>query len=56
VLTELARRLDAVESELTRVREAADKTGDHAVTAALGDLSRRVAHLRAGFDALDQRP
>jgi Response regulator containing a CheY-like receiver domain and an HD-GYP domain len=54
VLTELARRLDAVEGELARVREAADKTGDHAVTAALNDLTQRVAHLRAGFDALDQ--
>ncbi len=56
VLTELARRLTAVEEDLGRVREAADHARDHAVTTALNDLSKRVNHLRAGFDALNQSP
>jgi CheY-like chemotaxis protein len=54
VLTELARRLDAVEEELGRVRKAADQSRDHAVVTALSDLSKRVNHLRSGFDALNQ--
>ena len=44
------------EEELGRVREAADHARDHAVTTALNDLSKRVNHLRAGFDALNQSP
>ncbi|HEY9524874.1 MAG TPA: response regulator [Thermopolyspora sp.] len=47
VLPELSRRLTAVEDELTRVRE---KNGDAAPR--LSELAERVAHLRAGFDAL----
>jgi CheY-like chemotaxis protein len=49
VLPELSRRLAAVEEELGRVREVARKNGD---VVPLSDLGERVAHLRAGFDAL----
>ncbi|MEO3863806.1 response regulator [Acrocarpospora sp. B8E8] len=52
VLPELSRRLTAAENELTRVREAARKTGDSSLTGPLSDLAHRLAHLRAGFDAL----
>ncbi|WP_084955740.1 response regulator [Thermoactinospora rubra] len=52
VLPELARRLGAVEEELTRVREQARKVGDTSLSGPIADLSERVAHLRAGFDAL----
>ncbi|MFG2071936.1 Response regulator receiver domain-containing protein [Nonomuraea maritima] len=52
VLPELSRRLTAVEDELSRVRELARKSQDPALTTPLADLTERVAHLRAGFDAL----
>ncbi|MEZ0076578.1 two-component system response regulator [Planotetraspora sp. GP83] len=52
VLPELSRRITAVEDELTRVREVVQKNGDSTVSGPLSDLSERVAHLRAGFDAL----
>ncbi|WP_449061694.1 response regulator [Planomonospora algeriensis] len=52
VLPELSRRLTAVEEGLTRVREAARKTDDPALTGSLSDLTDRLKHLRAGFDAL----
>ncbi|NUT41901.1 MAG: response regulator [Thermoactinospora sp.] len=52
VLPELARRLTAVEDELARVREQARKSGDSSTSSAISDLTERVAHLRAGFDAL----
>ncbi|GAA4055588.1 response regulator [Nonomuraea soli] len=52
VLPELARRLSAVEEELARVREQARKSGDSSTSSAISDLTERVAHLRAGFDAL----
>jgi hypothetical protein len=52
VLSELSRRITAVEDEVRRVRELADKSGDTAMNGAVSDLSERLAHLRAGFDAL----
>jgi CheY-like chemotaxis protein len=52
VLPELSRRLTAVEDELIRVRDLARKSPDQTVTSALSDLASRLAHLRAGFDAL----
>ncbi|GAA0383792.1 response regulator [Microbispora corallina] len=52
VLAELSRRVVAVEDELRRVRELADKSGDTTVNGAVADLAERVTHLRAGFDAL----
>ncbi|GGO30724.1 response regulator [Microbispora rosea subsp. aerata] len=52
VLAELAGRVAAVEDELRRVRDLADKTGDAPLTGAVAELGERVAHLRAGFDAL----
>ncbi|MFC4591633.1 response regulator [Sphaerisporangium corydalis] len=54
VLPELSRRLTAVEDELTRVTELAEKAGNGGapITGPLGDLAERVVHLRAGFDAL----
>ncbi|MEV7964820.1 response regulator [Sphaerisporangium sp. NPDC088356] len=53
VLPELSRRLTAVEDELSRVAELADKSnGGASLTGPLSDLSERVLHLRAGFDAL----
>ncbi|MFC6080379.1 response regulator [Sphaerisporangium aureirubrum] len=53
VLPELSRRLTAVEEELTRVKELTAKTqGAIPLTGPLRDLSERVLHLRAGFDAL----
>ncbi|WP_067182942.1 response regulator [Microtetraspora niveoalba] len=52
VLPELSRRLDAVEEELTRVRELVGKSGDTHLTGPVADLAERVGRLRAGFDAL----
>ncbi|GAA1270659.1 response regulator [Sphaerisporangium rubeum] len=53
VLPELSRRLTSVEDELTRVKELAAKNqGATPLTGPLRDLSERVTHLRAGFDAL----
>jgi CheY-like chemotaxis protein len=52
VLSELSRRITAVEDEVRRVRELADKSGDTTMNGAVSDLSERLAHLRAGFDAL----
>ncbi|MEV0228583.1 response regulator [Nonomuraea sp. NPDC050786] len=52
VLPELSRRLTAVEDELARVRELARKSQDPALAAPLSDLTDRLSHLRAGFDAL----
>ncbi|MEW9527539.1 two-component system response regulator [Microbispora sp. NPDC049125] len=52
VLTELSKRITAVEEELKQVRELADKSADTAMNGAVSDLADRVAHLRAGFDAL----
>jgi CheY-like chemotaxis protein len=52
VLPELSRRLTAVEDELSRMRELVRKSQDPALTAPLSDLTDRVTHLRAGFDAL----
>ncbi|MDH2426651.1 response regulator [Sphaerisporangium sp. TRM90804] len=53
VLPELSRRLRAVEDELGRMGELVGK-GNGSVTLAgpLRELSERVLHLRAGFDAL----
>ncbi|MGW5155316.1 response regulator [Nonomuraea wenchangensis] len=52
VLPELSRRLTAVEDELARMRELVRKSQDQALAAPLSDLTDRVGHLRAGFDAL----
>ncbi|MEU7689255.1 response regulator [Microbispora hainanensis] len=52
VLAELSSRVTAVEDELRRVRELADKSGDTPLNGAVTELGERVAHLRAGFDAL----
>ncbi|MFC5822385.1 response regulator [Nonomuraea insulae] len=52
VLPELSRRLTAVEDELARVRELARKSQDPALAVPLGDLTDRLSHLRAGFDAI----
>ncbi|MEU8250103.1 response regulator [Nonomuraea sp. NPDC048916] len=52
VLPELSRRLTAVEEELDRVREVARKSPDPALSIPLSELYERLAHLRAGFDAL----
>ncbi|MFI0423098.1 two-component system response regulator [Spongiactinospora sp. 9N601] len=52
ILPELSRRLTAAEDELGRVRELARKSGDSSLTGPLTDLTERLAHLRAGFDAL----
>ncbi|MEV4293528.1 response regulator [Microbispora rosea] len=52
VLAELSARVTAVEDELRRVRDLADKSGDAPLNGAVAELSERVAHLRAGFDAL----
>jgi CheY-like chemotaxis protein len=53
VLPELSRRLTAVEDELSRVKEVAAKGNDATpLTGPLNDLSERLLHLRAGFDAL----
>ncbi|MER7500601.1 response regulator [Nonomuraea pusilla] len=52
ILPELSRRLTAVEDELARVKELARKSQDPALSAPLTDLTERLSHLRAGFDAL----
>ncbi|MEU1733402.1 response regulator [Streptosporangium sp. NPDC020145] len=52
VLPELSGRLTAVEEELARVVELARKSGDPNLVGPLSDLSHRLNHLRAGFDAL----
>ncbi|WP_055481027.1 response regulator [Sphaerimonospora mesophila] len=52
LLAELSNRIVAIEDELKRVRELADKSGDSMLTGAINELSERVSHLRAGFDAL----
>ncbi|MEV8630749.1 response regulator [Streptosporangium sp. NPDC051023] len=52
VLPELSRRLTAVEDELARVVELARKANDPSLVVPLSDLSHRLNHLRAGFDAL----
>ncbi|MEU6407749.1 response regulator [Microbispora sp. NPDC046933] len=52
VLAELSGRVTAVEDELRRVRELSDKSGDAPLNGAVAELGERVAHLRAGFDAL----
>ncbi|WP_424528277.1 response regulator [Sphaerisporangium viridialbum] len=53
VLPELSRRLTAVEDELSRVVELAEKSnGGAPLSGPLSDLSERLLHLRAGFDAL----
>ncbi|MFD0883288.1 two-component system response regulator [Streptosporangium algeriense] len=52
VLPELSRRLTAVEEELARVVDLARKGGDPNLVGPLSDLSHRLNHLRAGFDAL----
>ncbi|GAA4198097.1 response regulator [Microbispora amethystogenes] len=52
VLAELAKRLAAVEDDLRRVRELAGEPDDSPLSGAISDLGERVAHLRAGFDAL----
>lgn len=52
LLTELSNRVTAIEDELKRVRELADKSGDSMLHGAVNELSERVSHLRAGFDAL----
>ncbi|MEU7832544.1 response regulator [Nonomuraea sp. NPDC052129] len=52
ILPELSRRLTAVEDELGRVRELANKSHDPTLSVPLADLADRLAHLRSGFDAL----
>ncbi|RBQ21408.1 response regulator [Spongiactinospora rosea] len=52
ILPELSRRLTAAEDELGRVRDLARKSNDSSLTGPLTDLAERLAHLRAGFDAL----
>ena len=48
----LRERLTAAEDELGRLRELARKSPDPALAVPLSDLTERLAHLRAGFDAL----
>ncbi len=52
VLPELSRRLAAVEEELGRVADLVRKSGDPGLAGPVADLSNRLSHLRAGFDAL----
>ncbi|MFC4533924.1 response regulator [Sphaerisporangium dianthi] len=53
VLPELSRRLSAVEEELARIEEhVSQANGSTSLAAPVKDLSARVLHLRAGFDAL----
>jgi len=52
VLPELSRRLTAVEEEVDRIMELARKSGTPGLVGPLTDLSNRLDHLRAGFDAL----
>lgn len=52
VLPELSRRLTAVEEEIVRVSELICENSDPSLPNPLSDLSKRLNHLRAGFDAL----
>ncbi|WP_433370994.1 response regulator [Streptosporangium sp. CA-115845] len=52
VLPELSKRLAAVENELDRVTELARKNGAPGLVGPISDLTNRLNHLRAGFDAL----
>ncbi|MEU0478109.1 response regulator [Streptosporangium sp. NPDC006013] len=52
VLPELSKRLAAVENELARVTELARKNGAPGLVGSISDLTNRLNHLRAGFDAL----
>ncbi|MGW4643999.1 response regulator [Sphaerisporangium sp. NPDC004334] len=53
VLPELSRRLSAVEDELARVEEhVSQANGSASLAGPVKDLSERILHLRAGFDAL----
>ncbi|MFI6452299.1 two-component system response regulator [Streptosporangium amethystogenes] len=52
VLPELSKRLTAVENELARVAELAHKNGAPGLVGPISDLTNRLNHLRAGFDAL----
>ncbi|MET8140149.1 response regulator [Sphaerisporangium sp. NPDC005288] len=53
VLPELSRRLSAVEDELARVEEQVSQAnGSTSLAGPVKDLSERILHLRAGFDAL----
>ncbi|RCG30238.1 response regulator [Sphaerisporangium album] len=53
VLPELSRRLTAVEEEVARIRDLTEHAnGSTSLTGPLKDLTDRVTHLRAGFDAL----
>ncbi|MFB9248609.1 two-component system response regulator [Sphaerisporangium melleum] len=53
VLPELSRRLTAVEHDLARVEElVAQANGSTSLAGPVKDLTERVNHLRAGFDAL----
>ncbi|MET8051446.1 response regulator [Streptosporangium sp. NPDC005286] len=52
VLPELSKRLAAVENELARVTELAGKNGAPGLVGPISDLTNRLNHLRAGFDAL----
>lgn len=52
VLPVLSNRLTAVEDEFARVRDLLHKTGDTSLAGPISELGERVAHLRAGFDAL----
>ncbi|GAA0819443.1 two-component system response regulator [Streptosporangium amethystogenes subsp. fukuiense] len=52
VLPELSKRLTAVENELARVTELARKNGSPGLVGPISDLTSRLSHLRAGFDAL----
>ncbi|MGW0593542.1 response regulator [Streptosporangium sp. NPDC002607] len=52
VLPELSKRLAAVENELARVTELARKNGAPGLVGPISDLTNRLNHLRAGFDAL----
>ncbi|WP_248962964.1 response regulator [Sphaerisporangium perillae] len=53
VLPELSRRLKGVEEELARLEEMVSKAnGSTSFAGPVKDLTERVLHLRAGFDAL----
>ncbi|WP_030916154.1 response regulator [Streptosporangium amethystogenes] len=52
VLPELSKRLAAVEKELARVTELAHKNDVPGLVGPISDLTSRLNHLRAGFDAL----
>ncbi|SDG40432.1 Response regulator receiver domain-containing protein [Sinosporangium album] len=52
VLPELSRRLTAVETELSRLRDFARNGSPPGFAGPLADLTDRIAHLRAALDAL----